>query len=1179
MKALIRKLVFPLFTLIILVSMTVGSSVIPVLAEPEPPVAPKDFAQSNAQLTRHTTTGKVSFLSVDAKTPISTGAVMKAADAKGFENSARAFLAEQGALFGLSDQAQELQVLRKSVLENGRQFVRFQQTYQGIPVLAGELNVQMDTNGNVITVNGEILPNLNISTEPVLSSEEAVDLARQLGADKLGVAVEVVSVSKPELAIYSPQLLESASGDPRLVWQITVTAQDLPAGYRIMLDAANGDEVMAFEDAWNALSISIYNDANTGTYTLGTLVCENETDCSSSEISDAQKAYTYLKDAYDYFSLHMARDSYDGYGSPLVAEVNFGTGFTSFWNGANFYFGSGYSQADDIVGHEFGHAVIDNTSGGLYPWYQSGAIAESLADMWGEFIDQTNGKGTDDSTVKWRIGEDAPGGYIRDMKTPTNKLHPDKMTSSYYLFTTADSGGIHTNSGVNNKAVYLLTDGGSFNGQTIAALGRDRVAAIYYQAQQNFILSGSDYADLADQLYQACQAQVNLSIPGSADKVSYANCLEVKKATLAVEMKTDNTTAPTPPGSPAAYCPAGTPAANFTKPVDITFEDDFENGAANWTINGTAWIYDGTVGDLGRNAKSGLHFMYGANYIPNANSTLKTSTSYLIPNSAYLHFAHSYSLEDGVDGGVVEYSENGTDWVDMSTLTTVNGYNGTISAAGDIPGFTGSSYGYTATRYDLSTLAGKNVQFRWRIITDANYDPNDTQDQGWWLDDVLVYTCLTPNNIEIEIGGTLRGSYFVPVNGRQTPRFWENGGYTGPGLQNGPVRVSSTNGDLFFTSERVHFTGIDSTKWTAFNEVMGYPTERLTTEYYFTWYDNKTMYTWVLIGNPSLTETAEVDVYIGGVLQGQYSIGPRQRVTPRYWVSGQPGVGDGLQAGPVRVVSTNGVKIFTSERTHFPTLPWTGFNEVMGFPVEELDTEYWFPWYDNDSMLTWVLVGNPSLTETAEVDIYIGDMTTPKGHYEIGPQGKVTPRYWANGGYTGPGLVAGPVRVVSTNEVDIFASERVHYPYSPWKDFNEVMGVPLNRISTNYVFTWYDNKTMIADIMVTNPTASQTAQVEINIAGEILDHFNLGPRQTVSKRYYENGATSGTGLQNGPVKVISTNNVSLITSERVQYKNPGATSYTGFNELMGYPLSDLSDEYWFTWYDNNTMVNWVLVGR
>lgn len=1176
MKAFKHHQVSKTLTVFLLATMLIGlAPTSPVLAGPEPPVTPRGFDQAHPNLVQHSATGKVSFLSVDASAPISTGAGLRAFDANGYENSARSFLSEQGDLFGLRDQREELQMARQSSLENGRQFVRFQQTYNGVPVMAGELNVQMDADGNVITVNGEILPDLALSTDPQLSADEIASQARQLAADYLGMEADLVSVSEPELVIYSPQLLESRDGEARLAWQLSATVEGLPVGYRMVLDANTGDSLMAYEESWNALSVRIYDDGNAGTYFLGSLVCENA-DCSSSSDIDVKNAYLHLTDSYNYFKTHLNRDSYDGYGTTLAAEVNFGTGFTSFWSGANFYFGDGYPAADDIVGHEYGHAVIDTTAGGLYPWYQSGAIAESLADMWGEFIDQTNARGTDTEAVKWQIGEDAPGGYVRSMKTPTLKNHPDMMTSPYFLFTTADNGGVHTNNGVNNKAVYLLTDGGTFNGQTIAALGKDRVAAIYYQAQQNFILSGSDYADLADQLYQACQAQINLTIPNSADKVTYANCLEVKKATLAVQMKTDNTTAPTPPESPAAYCPAGTPAAAYPKPVDVTFEDDFELGETNWTKTGSAWMWDGTVGDLGRNAKSGLHFMYAANYLPNVDSSLRTSSAYLIPAGAYLHFAHSFSLEDGVDGGVVEYSTNGTTWVDMSTLTTVNGYNGTISAAGGISGFTGSSYGYTATRYDLSTLAGETVYFRWRIITDANYDPNDTQDQGWWLDDVMIYTCLTPNNIEIEIGGVLRGSYFIPVNGRQTPRYWESGGYTGPGLQNGPVKVSSTNGDLFFTSERVHFTGIDSTKWTAFNEVMGYPTERLSTEYYFPWYDNLTMYTWVLIGNPSTTETAEVDVYVGGVLRGSYSVGPRQRVTPRYWQNGGY-TGPGLQDGPVRVISTNGVKIFTSERTHFPNTPWTGFNEVMGYPVEELDTEYWFPWYDNQNMLTWVLVGNPSATETAEVDIYIGGVK--RGEYDIAPGGRVTPRYWANGGYTGPGLEAGPVRVVCTNDVKIFATERVHYPAGTWKDFNQVMGMALSRISTSYVFPWYDNKTMLTNIMIANPSTSQIAEVEIMIAGEILDHFSLAAGQTVSKRYYENGATSGTGLQNGPIKVVSTNDIPIVTSTRVQYKNPTATAYTGFNELMGYPESDLSNEYWFTWYDNQTMVNWVLIGR
>ena len=48
----------------------------------------------------------------------------------------------------------------------------------------------------------------------------------------------------------------------------------------------------------------------------------------------------------------------------------------------------------------------------------------------------------------------------------------------------------------------------------------------------------------------------------------------------------------------------------------------------------------------------------------------------------------------------------------------------------------------------------------------------------------------------------------------------------------------------------------------------------------------------------------------------------------------------------MRVVSTNGVKIFTSERV----LYGDSFNEVMGYPATQLTTEYWFPWYDNVSM-------------------------------------------------------------------------------------------------------------------------------------------------------------------------------------------------------------------------------------
>jgi len=35
------------------------------------------------------------------------------------------------------------------------------------------------------------------------------------------------------------------------------------------------------------------------------------------------------------------------------------------------------------------------------------------------------------------------------------------------------------------------------------------------------------------------------------------------------------------------------------------------------------------------------------------------------------------------------------------------------------------------------------------------------------------------------------------------------------------------------------------------------------------------------------------------------------------------------------------------------------FNETMGYPANQLTTEYWFPWYDKKSMITRVLIGRP----------------------------------------------------------------------------------------------------------------------------------------------------------------------------------------------------------------------------
>jgi hypothetical protein len=59
--------------------------------------------------------------------------------------------------------------------------------------------------------------------------------------------------------------------------------------------------------------------------------------------------------------------------------------------------------------------------------------------------------------------------------------------------------------------------------------------------------------------------------------------------------------------------------------------------------------------------------------------------------------------------------------------------------------------------------------------------------------------------------------------------------------------------------------------------------------------------------------------------------------------------------GPVEV--TSDIPIFTSERSIYG--PYSTFNEVMGYPDNQLTTRYWFPWYDHSSMGTWLMIATP----------------------------------------------------------------------------------------------------------------------------------------------------------------------------------------------------------------------------
>jgi Zn-dependent metalloprotease len=174
-----------------------------------------------------------------------------------------------------------------------------------------------------------------------------------------------------------------------------------------------------------------------------------------------------------------------GEGGTAVVNVTknggpYGNAF--FESGTNvMFFGTGdsasvknFAISIDVAGHEFTHGVVYSTSNLEYK-FESGALNESYSDFFGVLID-----GEDD----WLIGEDLFYGnnFFRSMSDPSLKGDPRHMSEFRRLPDTevGDWGGVHTNSGIPNRALYLLAEGLSEEGLG-QSIGKDKAGKIAYQ--------------------------------------------------------------------------------------------------------------------------------------------------------------------------------------------------------------------------------------------------------------------------------------------------------------------------------------------------------------------------------------------------------------------------------------------------------------------------------------------------------------------------------------------------------------------------------------------------------------------------------------------------------------------------------------------------------------------------
>jgi Zn-dependent metalloprotease len=218
-------------------------------------------------------------------------------------------------------------------------------------------------------------------------------------------------------------------------------------------------------------------DARNGTNLPGELV-RDEGDPESSDPA-VNEAYDGLGATYDLYFEVFGRNSLDDHGMRLIASVHYGQQFDNAkFDGQQMLFGDGDGQffnrftvAIDVIGHELTHGVTQFTAA-LNSHDQPGALNESFSDVFGSLVKQ-HVNGQDAASADWLIGaglftDNVHGGDPDHGPALRNMLHPgtayddpvlgkdpqpDHMRN--YVQTPDDNGGVHTNSGIPNRAFAL----------------------------------------------------------------------------------------------------------------------------------------------------------------------------------------------------------------------------------------------------------------------------------------------------------------------------------------------------------------------------------------------------------------------------------------------------------------------------------------------------------------------------------------------------------------------------------------------------------------------------------------------------------------------------------------------------------------------------------------------------
>jgi Zn-dependent metalloprotease len=208
---------------------------------------------------------------------------------------------------------------------------------------------------------------------------------------------------------------------------------------------------------------------------------------------DVDTVYAHVGEVRDFYRSELGRSSIDDAGMDLVGNVHFGEAYmNAFWDGEQMTFGDGdgelfgsFARSLDVTAHELTHGVVQHLADLEYHG-QSGALNESFADCLGAAVTQ-HVERQDAGTADWLIGDEVMGPALygealRSMRMPgtayDNALlgrDPQPAHMDAYFAGEEDNQGVHINSGIPNRAFYLVS----------TDLGTPAATRIWYAALRN----------------------------------------------------------------------------------------------------------------------------------------------------------------------------------------------------------------------------------------------------------------------------------------------------------------------------------------------------------------------------------------------------------------------------------------------------------------------------------------------------------------------------------------------------------------------------------------------------------------------------------------------------------------------------------------------------------------------